>query len=90
RDERLTTQNSGICSPGPDGETYYGQLQEILEFSLNDLDNATLQIDGQSMEVDARQISLICRQMLHGPTAVRIVPRHTMYSAAAGVASLTE
>nr|GFB43202.1 hypothetical protein [Tanacetum cinerariifolium] len=32
RDERLTTQNSGICSPGPDGETYYGQLQEILEF----------------------------------------------------------
>ncbi|GJV46406.1 hypothetical protein Tco_1430942 [Tanacetum coccineum] len=111
RDERRTTQNSGICSPGPDGEMYYGQLQEILEFkyllfkvvlfrvkwfdtrnqghkvkclvlrnnmtqiycreddpdiihfdnssdlplstSLNDLDNATLHIDGQSMEVDA-------------------------------------
>nr|GEV46200.1 hypothetical protein [Tanacetum cinerariifolium] len=32
RDERRTTQNSGICSPGPDGEIYYGQLQEILEF----------------------------------------------------------
>ncbi|GJV72793.1 hypothetical protein Tco_1492788 [Tanacetum coccineum] len=32
RDERHTTQNSGICSPGPDGEMYYGQLQEILEF----------------------------------------------------------
>ncbi|GJT04658.1 hypothetical protein Tco_0839120, partial [Tanacetum coccineum] len=32
RDERRTTQNSGICSPGPDGEMYYGQLQEILEF----------------------------------------------------------
>ncbi|GJY83287.1 gag-pol polyprotein [Tanacetum coccineum] len=29
RDERRTTQNSGICSPGPDGEMYYGQLQEI-------------------------------------------------------------
>nr|GFB80832.1 hypothetical protein [Tanacetum cinerariifolium] len=32
--------------------------------------------------------------MLHGPTAVtvavRIVPRHTMYPAVAGVASLTE
>ncbi|GJX53620.1 hypothetical protein Tco_0281989 [Tanacetum coccineum] len=101
RDERRTTQNSGICSPGPDGEMYYGQLQEILEFknnmtqidtraeafkddqyilvtqvkqvfyledkakpywrvveqvnhkNLNDLDNATLHIDGQSTEVDA-------------------------------------
>nr|GEX50587.1 hypothetical protein [Tanacetum cinerariifolium] len=121
RDECRTTQNSGICSPGPDREMYYGQLQEILEFkgeafkndkyilvtevkqvfylkdkakshwkvvehvnhkkfsnggiivveddpdiiyfdnssdlplsaSLNDLDNATLHIDGQSTEVDA-------------------------------------
>ncbi|GKD83464.1 hypothetical protein Tco_1350303, partial [Tanacetum coccineum] len=34
RDERRTTQNSGICSPGrKDGEMYYGQLQEILKFS---------------------------------------------------------
>ncbi|GJT95863.1 hypothetical protein Tco_1091381 [Tanacetum coccineum] len=32
RDERRTTQNSGICAPGPDGEMSYGQLQEILEF----------------------------------------------------------
>nr|GEZ96864.1 hypothetical protein [Tanacetum cinerariifolium] len=32
RDEHRITQNSGICSPGPDGEMYYGQLQEILEF----------------------------------------------------------
>nr|GEY97411.1 hypothetical protein [Tanacetum cinerariifolium] len=32
RDERRITQNSGICSPGPDGEMYYDQLQEILEF----------------------------------------------------------
>nr|GFC16536.1 S-adenosyl-L-methionine-dependent methyltransferases superfamily protein [Tanacetum cinerariifolium] len=53
RDERRITQNSGICSPGPDEEMYYGQLQEILEFNLNDLDNATLHIDGQSTEVDA-------------------------------------
>nr|GEX04387.1 hypothetical protein [Tanacetum cinerariifolium] len=91
-DERHITQNSGIWSPGPDGEMYYGQLQEILEFkyllfkvvlfrvkwfdtrnqrqddpdiihfdnssdlplstSLNDLDNATLHIDGQSIKVD--------------------------------------
>ncbi|GKC88579.1 hypothetical protein Tco_1149228, partial [Tanacetum coccineum] len=26
RDERRTTQNSGICAPGPDGEMSYGQL----------------------------------------------------------------
>nr|GEW19472.1 hypothetical protein [Tanacetum cinerariifolium] len=33
-DERHTTQNSGICLPGgKDREMYYGQLQEILEFS---------------------------------------------------------
>ncbi|GKB27460.1 F-box domain containing protein [Tanacetum coccineum] len=34
RDERRTTQNSGICSSGRDGEMYYGQLQEILEFNV--------------------------------------------------------
>ncbi|GJX86413.1 zinc finger, PHD-type containing protein [Tanacetum coccineum] len=33
RDERRTTQNSGICSPGPDEEMYYGQLEQILKFS---------------------------------------------------------
>ncbi|GJW69717.1 hypothetical protein Tco_0126634, partial [Tanacetum coccineum] len=34
RDECRTTQNSSICSPGgKDREMYYGQLQEILEFS---------------------------------------------------------
>ncbi|GJT25374.1 zinc finger, PHD-type containing protein [Tanacetum coccineum] len=33
RDERRTTQNIGSCSPGPDGEMYYGQLEQILEFS---------------------------------------------------------
>ncbi|GJS73974.1 hypothetical protein Tco_0706815 [Tanacetum coccineum] len=33
-DERWTTQNNGICSSGKkDGEMYYGQLEEILEFS---------------------------------------------------------
>nr|GEX51976.1 copia protein [Tanacetum cinerariifolium] len=112
RDERRTTQKSGICSPdGKDGEMCYGQLQKILKFSylsfkvvllrvkwfdtrnegrkvkhlvlrnnmiqilikeedpdvihfdyspdlplstsLNDLDNTTLHIDGQSTEVDA-------------------------------------
>nr|GEV35642.1 hypothetical protein [Tanacetum cinerariifolium] len=35
RDERRTTQKSGICSPdGKDEEMYYGQLQEILEFRI--------------------------------------------------------
>nr|GEV54247.1 hypothetical protein [Tanacetum cinerariifolium] len=32
RDERRITQNNSICSPGPNEEMYYGQLQEILEF----------------------------------------------------------
>nr|GEW73528.1 S-adenosyl-L-methionine-dependent methyltransferases superfamily protein [Tanacetum cinerariifolium] len=32
RNERRITQNSNICSPGPDREMYYSQLQEILEF----------------------------------------------------------
>nr|GEU95054.1 hypothetical protein [Tanacetum cinerariifolium] len=33
RDERRTTQKSDICSSGEkDGEMYYGQLEEILEF----------------------------------------------------------
>nr|GEV51013.1 hypothetical protein [Tanacetum cinerariifolium] len=32
-DEHRTTQNNGICSPGEkDGEMYYGQIEEILEF----------------------------------------------------------
>nr|GFA65515.1 S-adenosyl-L-methionine-dependent methyltransferases superfamily protein [Tanacetum cinerariifolium] len=33
RDERRTTQNISICSPDLDGEMYYGQLEQILEFS---------------------------------------------------------
>nr|GFB07840.1 S-adenosyl-L-methionine-dependent methyltransferases superfamily protein [Tanacetum cinerariifolium] len=32
-DKRRITQNSSICSPGDDGEMYYGQLEEIIEFS---------------------------------------------------------
>ncbi|GJS89133.1 hypothetical protein Tco_0771769 [Tanacetum coccineum] len=63
RDEHRTTQNSGICSPGPDREMYHEDNPDIIHFnnssvlslstSLNDLDNATLHIDGQSTEVDA-------------------------------------
>nr|GEX51750.1 hypothetical protein [Tanacetum cinerariifolium] len=62
RDERRITQNNGICSPGPDREMYYEDDPDIIHFnnssdlplstSLNDLDNATLHIDGQSTEVD--------------------------------------
>ncbi|KAL5555616.1 hypothetical protein UlMin_037852 [Ulmus minor] len=37
RDVRLKTQNSGVSIPGTENEIFYGQLQEILEFSyLND------------------------------------------------------
>ncbi|GJZ26277.1 F-box domain containing protein [Tanacetum coccineum] len=45
RDERRTTQNSGICSPGPDGEMYYGQLQEIIEFKRLPYDLADFDIE---------------------------------------------
>ncbi|KAL5574295.1 hypothetical protein UlMin_023892 [Ulmus minor] len=38
RDVRLKTQNNGVSVPGTENEIFYGQLQEILEFSyLNDL-----------------------------------------------------
>ncbi|GJS00386.1 hypothetical protein Tco_0316894 [Tanacetum coccineum] len=89
RDERRTSQNSGICSPGGKDREIYVRRQphwkvvehvnhkkfseggvivvkedpDVIHFdnssdlplstSLNDLDNATLHIDGQSMEVDA-------------------------------------
>nr|GEV66609.1 hypothetical protein [Tanacetum cinerariifolium] len=36
RDERHTTQNSSICSRGPDEEMYYDQLEQILEAFKND------------------------------------------------------
>jgi len=33
RDVRIKTQNSGVSIPGTEHEIFYGQLQEILEFS---------------------------------------------------------
>ncbi|GJX40293.1 hypothetical protein Tco_0255283 [Tanacetum coccineum] len=55
RDERRTTPNNGICSPdGNDGEMYYGQLQEILEFSYLSFKLSVVpELNGQSREVDA-------------------------------------
>ncbi|GJU48333.1 hypothetical protein Tco_1217888 [Tanacetum coccineum] len=74
RDDHRTTQNSGICLPGPDGEMYYGQLQEILEFK--DLINVD--------DVGVR------KQMLHGPTEVTVAvddhPHHTLYPRCQGAA----
>ncbi|GJV72225.1 retrotransposon gag domain, retroviral aspartyl protease [Tanacetum coccineum] len=50
RDECRTTQNNGICSPGgKDGEI---SSDLTLSTSFNELDFATLHIDGQSMDVD--------------------------------------
>nr|GEY81148.1 hypothetical protein [Tanacetum cinerariifolium] len=43
-DECRITQNSGICSPGPDGEMYYGQLEQILEFSYLSFKNVLFQV----------------------------------------------
>ena len=37
RDNRHKTQNSGVSVPGTDGNIFYGQLEDILEFTyLND------------------------------------------------------
>nr|GEW37461.1 hypothetical protein [Tanacetum cinerariifolium] len=62
RDECRTTQNSGICSPGPNEEMYYENDPDVihvdkssdlaLSTSLNDLKIAALHIDGQSIDVD--------------------------------------
>nr|GFB08565.1 hypothetical protein [Tanacetum cinerariifolium] len=64
-DERRTTQNSGICLPGPDGEMYYEDDSDVihvdnssdltLSTSLNDLEITALHIDSQSIDVDAPQ-----------------------------------
>nr|GEW33995.1 hypothetical protein [Tanacetum cinerariifolium] len=62
RDERRTTQNSGICSLGPDGEMYYEDDPDVihvdnssdlaLSTSLNDFEIVALHIDGQPIDVD--------------------------------------
>ncbi|GJT65160.1 hypothetical protein Tco_1016640 [Tanacetum coccineum] len=60
RDERRTTQNSGICSPGSNGEMYYGQLQEILEFNLTyDLDMRPCILWSSTVVVATTSVSLI-------------------------------
>ncbi|GKC89085.1 S-adenosyl-L-methionine-dependent methyltransferases superfamily protein [Tanacetum coccineum] len=33
RDIHRTTQNSGVATPGPNGDMFYGQLEEILELT---------------------------------------------------------
>ncbi|GKB53183.1 hypothetical protein Tco_0903936, partial [Tanacetum coccineum] len=53
RDERRTTQNSAICSPGEkDGEMYYGQLEEILEFSYMSFKFVLFRARGESFKDD--------------------------------------
>nr|GEW61774.1 hypothetical protein [Tanacetum cinerariifolium] len=94
RDERRITQNNGICSLGPDEEMYYGQLQEILEFNLNDLDNATLHIDGQSTEDDVppdiTDMSADVARSHGGDGGGEDRPLHAVYPAVAWVALLTK
>nr|GEW03406.1 hypothetical protein [Tanacetum cinerariifolium] len=62
-DERRTTQNIDICSPGEDGEMYYEDDPDIIHVNnssdlaltttLNDLEILALHINGQSIDVDA-------------------------------------
>nr|GEU58591.1 hypothetical protein [Tanacetum cinerariifolium] len=63
RNKCCTTQKSGICSPGDkDEEMYYGQLEEIYEFSYMSFKVVLFEVKwfdtsndghGQSMDVDA-------------------------------------
>ncbi|GJU09767.1 hypothetical protein Tco_1132163 [Tanacetum coccineum] len=52
RDELRTTQNSGICLPGPDGEMYYGQLEQILEFSYLSFKTVLFRANGEAFKND--------------------------------------
>ncbi|GJT25974.1 RNA-directed DNA polymerase, eukaryota [Tanacetum coccineum] len=53
RDECRTTKNNDICSPGEkDGEMYYGQLEEILEFSYMSFKVVLFQARGESFKDD--------------------------------------
>nr|GEZ44644.1 hypothetical protein [Tanacetum cinerariifolium] len=78
RDERRITQNRGICSPGPDGEMYYGQLQEIFEFKYL-LFKVVL----------FRMLADVARSY-GGDGGGEDRPLHTIYPAVAWVALLTE
>ncbi|GJZ78413.1 hypothetical protein Tco_0643250 [Tanacetum coccineum] len=52
RDERRTTQNSGICSPGSDEEMYYGQLEQIHEFLYLSFKTVLFRDDPDVIHVD--------------------------------------
>ena len=41
-DEGKTTQNSGVCVPTVDGETYYGKLTQIFEVEYYDMTRSVL------------------------------------------------
>nr|GEZ88618.1 hypothetical protein [Tanacetum cinerariifolium] len=62
RDIHRTTQSSRVATPGPNGEMFYGQLEEILELTyidvalsanLSDLDYTSLSTNDESTKVDA-------------------------------------
>ncbi|GKE36881.1 hypothetical protein Tco_1460286, partial [Tanacetum coccineum] len=52
RDEHRTTQNSGICSPGLDGEMYYGQLEQTLNFSYLSFKTVLFRANGEAFKND--------------------------------------
>ncbi|GJZ74157.1 hypothetical protein Tco_0638303, partial [Tanacetum coccineum] len=59
RDERRTTQNNGICSPGPDGEMYYGQLEQILEFSYLSFKTVLFRVNGVFDDEDLVNLDIV-------------------------------
>ncbi|GJY61921.1 proton-dependent oligopeptide transporter family protein [Tanacetum coccineum] len=60
RDERRTTQNSGIYSLGPDREMCYGQLQEILEFKYLLFKVALFRVKWFDTSNKGRKVNKLC------------------------------
>jgi hypothetical protein len=66
QDEGKTTQNSGVCVPTVDGDTYYGKLTRIIEVEyylrkLTRLGMCYLSVIGRTLERirDGRKMSMV-------------------------------
>nr|GFC33939.1 hypothetical protein [Tanacetum cinerariifolium] len=83
-----------VIGDDPDIIHFDNSFDLSLSTSLNDLDNATLHIDGQSMEVDVPSdiidMSVDVARSHDGNGGDKDRPLHTMYPAVAWVALLTE
>ncbi|PWA79017.1 hypothetical protein CTI12_AA209950 [Artemisia annua] len=72
RDVKRTTQNSGICSPGEKpGEMYYGQLEDILEFSYTQFKVVLFRVKWFDLAKRGRETKNKVKQLKHSMLANR-------------------